>query len=53
MIRYLAKRVGTALFVLFALSLLVFSMVRLIPGDPAAQYLNTADPDPDALGRHP
>lgn len=49
MIRYLAKRTGTALFVLFALSILVFSMVRLIPGDPAAQYLNTSDPDPEAL----
>lgn len=51
MLRYLAKKIGIAVLVLFLLSLLVFGMVRLIPGDPAAQYLNTADPDPAQLAK--
>lgn len=49
MTSYLARRFGTALFVLFMLALLVFSMVRLIPGDPAAQHVSTSNPDPAAL----
>ncbi len=49
MAKYLAKRLGAALLVLFALSLLSFGMVRLMPGDPALQYLNIDNPDPTQL----
>jgi peptide/nickel transport system permease protein len=49
MTKFLAKRLGIAALVLFLLSLLVFAMVRLMPGDPAAQYLNTSNPDPAQL----
>lgn len=49
MTRYLLRRLGTALLVLVALSLLAFGMVRLIPGDPALAYLSTDDPDPAQL----
>lgn len=49
MIRYLASRVLSSLFVLFMLSLLVFSMVRLIPGDPLAAFADPSNPDPVAL----
>lgn len=48
---YLVRRVGAALIVLFVLSLLAFAMVRLIPGDPAASFINPDDPDPQALER--
>lgn len=46
---YLLKRLGSALIVLFALSLLAFAMVRMIPGDPALQYMDTQNPDPAQL----
>lgn len=49
MIRYLARRVLAAVVVLFVLSLLAFAMVRLIPGDPAAQFVSADNPDPAAL----
>ena len=49
MAKYLAKRLGAALLVLFALSLLSFGMVRMMPGDPALQYLNIENPDPNQL----
>lgn len=49
MVSYIIKRLLTAVFLLFVLSLLVFAMVRLMPGDPAAQYLGEANQDPDAL----
>ncbi|MEU2198781.1 ABC transporter permease [Isoptericola sp. NPDC019482] len=49
MTTFLARRLGTAVLVLFLLSLLVFGMVRLMPGDPAAQYLDTTNPDPAQL----
>lgn len=49
MIRYLAGRVASSIFVLFVLSLLVFSMVRLIPGDPLASFADPGNPDPAAL----
>ncbi|WP_197519672.1 ABC transporter permease [Pseudonocardia sp. HH130630-07] len=44
--RFLAGRVLASALVLVLLSLLVFLMVRLIPGDPAAQYFSAGDPDP-------
>lgn len=49
MTKFLARRLGIALLVLFLLSVFVFAMVRLIPGDPALQYLNVNNPDPSQL----
>lgn len=49
MARYLVARLGSALLVLFALSLLAFGMIRLMPGDPALQYLQVENPDPAQL----
>lgn len=36
--RYILRKLGSTLFVLFVLSLIVFLMVRLVPGDPLAGY---------------
>lgn len=49
MIRYLVSRFLSSLSVLFVLSVLVFSMVRLVPGDPLASFADPANPDPAAL----
>lgn len=49
MTRYIISRVLSSLFVLFVLSVLVFSMVRIIPGDPLAAFADPANPDPAAL----
>lgn len=49
MIGYLGRRALAALVVLFALSLLAFAMVRLIPGDPALNFVTVDNPDPAAL----
>lgn len=49
MARYILTRVLSSLFVLFVLSVLVFSMVRIIPGDPLAAFVDPANPDPAAL----
>lgn len=49
MLRYIVSRVLSSLFVLFMLSVLVFSMVRIIPGDPLASFADPANPDPAAL----
>ena len=49
MVAYLAKRFGAALLVLLSLSVLSFAMVRMIPGDPALQYLQIENPSPDQL----
>lgn len=49
MIRYLASRLLSSLLVLFLLSIFVFSMVRLIPGDPLAAFADPSNPDPEAL----
>lgn len=51
MTSYLVRRIGTAVMVIIALSLIAFGMVRLIPGDPAMVYLNVNDPDPEALAQ--
>lgn len=42
MTRYVLGRLAAAVAVLIALSLLSFLMVRLIPGDPVANVINTA-----------
>lgn len=51
MIRYVLSRLGAALLVLFLLSIMVFAMVRAIPGDPAAALVDPANPDPAALAK--
>lgn len=51
MARYILTRILSSLFVLFVLSVLVFSMVRIIPGDPLAAFADPANPDPVALER--
>lgn len=49
MIRYIAGRLLSSLLVLVLLSVIVFAMVRLIPGDPVAAFADPANPDPAAL----
>ncbi|MDN5821404.1 MAG: ABC transporter permease, partial [Brachybacterium sp.] len=49
MLHYLIKRVGSSLFVLFLLSLMVFAMVRAIPGDPVAALVDQNNPDPAVI----
>ena len=49
MTRYILSRVLSSLFVLFVLSVIVFSMVRVIPGDPLAAFVDPANPDPAKL----
>lgn len=49
MTRYILSRLLSSLFVLFVLSVLVFSMVRIIPGDPLAAFADPANPDPAKL----
>ncbi|WP_119696351.1 ABC transporter permease [Microbacterium halotolerans] len=49
MARYALSRLASSLFVLFVLSVLVFSMVRVIPGDPLAAFADPSNPDPAAL----
>ncbi|WP_243228329.1 ABC transporter permease [Microbacterium sp. CIAB417] len=49
MTRYIVSRILSSLFVLFVLSVLVFSMVRIIPGDPLAAFVDPANPDPEKL----
>lgn len=46
MLGYIVRRVGEALLVLFVLSVLVFLMVRMMPGDPAAAFMDPSNPDP-------
>jgi peptide/nickel transport system permease protein len=48
-LHYLIKRVGSSLFVLFLLSLMVFAMVRAIPGDPVAALVDQNNPDPAVI----
>lgn len=49
MARYIVSRILSSLFVLFVLSVLVFSMVRFIPGDPLSAFADPSNPDPAAL----
>jgi ABC-type dipeptide/oligopeptide/nickel transport system permease component len=46
--QYLLKRLVSALLVLFGVSLLVFTMVRLVPGDPVdIMFANQPPPTPE------
>ena len=52
--RYLLKRLLFAVIVLFAVSILVFSAVRVIPGDVCSTVLGSAPDDPrqcDAINK--
>jgi peptide/nickel transport system permease protein len=48
--RYVAQRLAQLVLVLFFLSIIVFTIVRLIPGDPAAVMLGT-ESTPQALAQ--
>jgi peptide/nickel transport system permease protein len=50
-LKYLARRVGEAALVLVVLSILVFLMVRIMPGDPAAAFMDPSNPDPSVRER--
>ena len=42
---YLVRRVGSMVLVLFALSIVAFGLVRVIPGDPTAAFVDPNNPD--------
>jgi peptide/nickel transport system permease protein len=46
---YILKRIAWLIPVLFAVSVIVFSIVHLIPGDPATVLLGTEAADPELL----
>ena len=50
MFRFLASRLGTAVIVLFVLTLVVFVLSRVIPADPAVVYAGPKAP-PEELAR--
>ena len=50
MLRFLASRLGTAVLVLVVLTLVVFVLSRVIPGDPAVVYAGPKAP-PEELAR--
>jgi peptide/nickel transport system permease protein len=48
-VRYLRRRLVNGLLVLFALSVLAFALVRLIPGDPVASRLGQSGATPQQI----
>jgi peptide/nickel transport system permease protein len=50
MIRYLLRRVPSAILVLFAASVLIFGVLRMVPGDPATT-LAGVDATPEAISQ--
>lgn len=53
MVRYLARRIPSAVLVLFAASILIFAVLRLVPGDPATTLAGVdATPASIAAIRH-
>lgn len=48
MLRYIAKRLLELVLTLFIVSIIVFAMVRFIPGDPIAQMYGLSDSGPAA-----
>ncbi|MFD0562106.1 hypothetical protein ACFQ2M_08785 [Kitasatospora saccharophila] len=48
---FVARRLGTALLLLFLLSLLVYGLVFLAPGDIARNLLGTRNATPEALAQ--
>jgi len=51
LIRYLMHRFAALVALLVGISILVFAMVRLIPGDPAMAILGQASADPASIAR--
>jgi len=51
MIKYVARRLGGLVALLFSISVLVFLIIRLIPGDPALAILGTSGGDPATVAR--
>ncbi|OCX58178.1 glutathione ABC transporter permease GsiC [Thioclava sp. SK-1] len=51
MLRYIAKRIGIAVVLVWLVSTLVFLVLHLVPGDPATMLLSSGDsaPDPSAV----
>lgn len=49
--RYLLRRFAALVVLLVGISVLVFTMVRLIPGDPAMAILGQASADPASISR--
>ena len=50
MISFIARRLAIGALMLLALSVLVFVLLRLAPGDPIDAYVNPASPlSPDAM----
>ena len=41
---YILRRIGTGLVMLVALSMLVFGLLRLAPGDPVDAYIDPSAP---------
>lgn len=53
MLRYLARRLGQSVVVLLGVTLVVFTLIHLVPGDPVRVGLGTRfDPDVYAALRH-
>lgn len=49
LLRYIVRRIGAAVLVLFVLSVLVFMMVRVIPGDPVSNFVDPNNTDPSQV----
>src|SRR5262245_53103066 len=49
--RYLMKRLLAAIPVLFGVSVVVFSMLHLVPGDPVKMMLSEFQTSPDQIAR--
>ncbi len=53
MLTFIAKRLGLAVFTLFGVTVVIFSMVNIIPGDPVAGLIgDTATPQEIVQFRH-
>lgn len=50
MLKFLLRRIGIALVLLFVVSTIVFMLIRIMPGDPVLMMLGTdSNPDPAAV----
>lgn len=51
MIAYVLRRLGSIVVLLFGISVVVFLLIRLIPGDPALALLGSSSGDPEMVAR--
>jgi ABC-type dipeptide/oligopeptide/nickel transport system permease component len=51
MLRYTSRRLGALVFLAFAISIIDFAIIRLIPGNPARNILGTSDASPALVAR--